>query len=76
MEALGLFELRYSILTSITGVVVGFCALIFIMFVFKHIFQKPYISLSSPTLSTNVLNDSDHNNDVVIYIYVIIIMQL
>ena len=51
LEALGLFERRYSILISITNVVVGFCVLIFIMlFINKRIFREPYISLSIPTI--------------------------
>ena len=49
MEALGLFEQRYSVLSGITSIVVGFCVLIFIMlFIHKRIFLEVIHFLVNP----------------------------
>ena len=48
-ETLGLFEQRYSVLSSITSTVVGFCVLIFIMlFIHKSIFLEAIHFLVNP----------------------------
>ena len=53
-----MFEQRYSILSSIISIVVGFCVLIFIMLIiFKHIFLEAIHFLVNLLLSTDVLND-------------------
>ena len=47
---LGLIECRYSVLSSITSIVVGLLCSEFYIVAYFLIFWKPYISLSIPTI--------------------------
>ena len=59
-DALGLFEQRYSILSSITSIVVGFLCSDFynVVYSLTHFSRSHTFPCQSLLLSTNVLNDT------------------